>query len=611
MKKYFIKSVLLFLTVWLSGCGSGDINSDDTSSEKNIEITTQKSLIDDKNQEFYLEFSMKNNYSEGVEAELYNIAVDLNSCVVSSSSLDILDHTIKFDEPSQTRTITLRANFVKPCIPTAYKIEANNRLNYNGTTNTVKYQSEFKPITIDGNITHEDITSIFDYGVQLQAQDNQPKTELDSKKRYKLLFVNLDNNSSVKADRVHSITIKSSDPSKVKLIDPNNYINDNGEAHSELTFKEKNEIDLYIQTYNKSGVVNFDVDVNYTNNRGEIYDLQTRTSLVILSGAPTAFSINSAGVEYKEDTKWFEQKFLISASDKYNNIVNIASKINVSAMADFTRDTNGKRILYGKFSNIKGQIETDKESHSALLKTSTNIFDNIDTTRDFLLLFGNITANEALGKWDIDAYNYSSNTLGLTDSYYGENHNDLGFAVGHNYYNEVCSSESKEWELNIDSTDGIYQLDNEGKTYVTLKFPAYMIGKKIALSVNFSGKEQRSGEVHFETLHSFQGVKTPEDITIDANTTTTITKSFAFEIDTGSADRFWVKNAKVICKTKSDNIIITAFSENSEIKNISDCANSENGEIAYWNLTLKLKDLGKEGKISFEECQVASFIDEF
>ncbi len=611
MKKYFIKSVLLFLTIWLSGCGSGEINSTGTSSEKNIEITTRKSLIDAKNQEFYLAFSMKNNYSQGVETELYNVVVDLNSCVVSSSSLDILDHTIKFNEPSQTRTITMVANFVKPCIPTAYKIEANNRLSYNGTTNTIKYKSGFNPITIDGNITHEDITSIFDYGVQLIAQDNQPKTELDSKKRYKLFFVNLDNNSSVKEDRVHSITIRSSDPSKVQLIDPNNYLNDNGEAHNELTFKEKNGIDLYIQTYNKSGVVNFDVDVNYTNNRGEVYDLKTRTTLTILSGIPTAFSINSAGVEYKEDTKWFEQKFLISASDKYNNIVNISPKINISAMADFTRDSNGNRILHGKFSTIKGELVADKESHSAILKTNSNLFNSIDTTRDFLLLFGDIKANEALGKWDIDAYNYNKTTLGLTDSYYGENHNNLGFAIGHNYYNEVCSSESKEWELNIDSTDGIYQLDNEGKTYVTLKFPAYMIGKKIALSVNFSGKEQRSGEVHFETLHSFQGVKPPEDITIDANTSTPITQSFAFEIDTGSADRFWVKNARVICKTKSENIVVTAFSENSEVTNISECSNSENGEIAYWNLTVQLANLEQGGTLSFEECQVASFIDEF
>jgi hypothetical protein len=611
MQRYFIKSILIFLVILLNGCGGGGINSTGASSDNEIEVETRKSLIDEAHKEFYLEFSMKSNYSQGVEAELSDMVVDLNACVVNSSSLNILDNTIRFNQPSQVHTISLVAHFVKPCVPTAYRIEANNHLNFGGTTNSIEYKSKYKTITIDGNLTHEDITSIFDYGVQLKAQDKQPKIELESKKRYKLFFVNLDNNSSVKDERIHSITIRSSDPSKAKLIDPNNYVNDNGEPHNELTFKEKNGIDLYIQTYNKSGIVNFDVSVNYTNNRGEVYDLNTQTYLTILSGVPTAFSINSAGVEYKDDTKWFEQKFLISASDKYNNVVNISPKINISAMADFTRDNSGNRILHGKFSQIKGKIVVDEDSNSATLETSSNLFKNVDTTRDFLLLFGDITANEALGKWDIDPYNYNDKSLGLTDSYYGKEHSNLGFAVGHNYYNEICSSESKEWELNIDSTDGIYQLNDEGKTYVTLKFPAYMIGKKIALSVNFSGKEQRSGEVHFETLHSFQGVKPPEPINIDANTSIPISRSFAFEVDTGTADRFWVKNAKVICRTKADNVIVTAFSENSEVTDVSQCSNSENGEIAYWNITVQLEDLAQSGTFSFEECQVESFIEEF
>ncbi len=603
--------ILIFLILLFVGCGSGEINTRDTSSENNIEITTGKTLISPKKDEFYMEFSLKNNYSKGVAVELSDIVVDLNACKTSSSSLDILNHTIKFNKPYESKKITLIAKFINPCTPNAYKISANSNLNYDGTSNVVKYISNYKPITIDGNLTHEDTTSIFDYGVVLLAQDNQPKVELNSKKRYKLSFVNLDSNKSVREDRVHSITIRSSDPSKAKFIDPNNYINDNGATHNSLTFKEKNNIDLYIQTYNKSGVVNFDVSVNYTNNRGEVYDLNTTTSLTVLSGEPSAFSINSAGVEYNEKTKWFEQKFLVSASDKYNNVVNIKSKISVSAMADFAKDENGNRILYGKFASTKGQIVADKESSSASFKVDREIFGNIDTTRDFLFLFGSVDANEALGKWDIDPYNYTKKTLGLVDSYHGNSHNNLGFAVGHNYYNEICSSESKEWELKIDSTDGIYQLDNEGKTYVTLKFPAYMIGKKIALGVNFSSKSKRSGEVHFETLHSFEGVKTPDAINIDANTTVIPRQSFAFEIDTGTEDRFWVRNAKVVCNYELKNLKIIDFKENSEVKSISDCGSSEGGEVAYWSFKLKLINQEEAGSMTFKECQVTSFIDKF
>ncbi len=114
-----------------------------------------------------------------------------------------------------------------------------------------------------------------------------------------------------------------------------------------MKFENKNDIDLYIQTYNKSGLVDLKVDVTYINNRGEEYDLNKTLSLTILSGEPMAFSINGVGTVYNPDTKWFEQKFLISASDKYNNIVNIASKINISAMAGFVKNGRGERLLFG------------------------------------------------------------------------------------------------------------------------------------------------------------------------------------------------------------------------------------------------------------------------
>jgi len=609
MKKYYIQILSIVSMLFFSACGGGNIPS--SSVENGIEVQTQKTLIDESQKKFYMEFEIQNNYNNGVTSELSNIAIDLNACKISHANLNIPNNNIKFDENSKSYRVILNAEFIKPCKPTGYTVTAQNRLTYNNTTNIVKFNSGFKPIEIDGNITKEDTTTIFDYGIELRPADNKPKIGLNTKKRYKLFLFNLDNNQTVPKNRVNSITIKSTDPSKVKLIDPNRYLIDNGEPKSELSFSKTNGIDLYIQTYTTSGVVNFEVSANYTNNRGEDYDIKTIVSLVVLSGEPTAFSINSTGVTYNFETKWFEQKFLISASDKYNNVVNTPSKINVSAIADFSRDKNGKRIIYGKFSNTKGEIIADKETHKATFKSNANILGNVDTDRDFLLLFGDVKSYDALGKWSIDPYNNTDNTLSLIDSYYGDDHNNLGFAIGHNYYSEICSSESKEWELNIDSTDGTYQLDNEGKTYITLKFPAYMIGKKIALSVNFSGVKKRSGEVHFETLHSFEGVKTPEAINIDANTSTPVTKSFAFEVDTGTEDRFWVKNARVVCKTKAENVAITNLIENKEVKNIRDCGNSENGEVAYWTITLQLIDLSKAGSFSFDECQVASFIDKF
>jgi hypothetical protein len=267
--------IAIFLILWFSGCGSGEIKSTPKFSKDSIEIKTEKSLLGLKHREFYMEFQMKNSYTMGVDVELNNIVLDLNACSIRSSSLSIPNRTIRFTKPYETKTVVFRAEFSSPCIPTGYTISGNTDLSYNGTKNSIEYKSQFNSIKIDGNITHEDITSIFEYKVQLIPRDNQPKMEMDSKKRYKLLFLNIDSNQSVKSERIHSIRIGSSDPSKLKLIDPNNYENDNGKAHSELLFKEQNNIDLYIQTYNKSGVVNLDVSVNYTNNRGEVHDLNS------------------------------------------------------------------------------------------------------------------------------------------------------------------------------------------------------------------------------------------------------------------------------------------------------------------------------------------------
>jgi len=613
MKRYLSIFILFFTLIFWSGCGdSGSSHiSTDSIEDSQIEVVTQQALIDSTQTDFYLKFAIINGYMDGVEVDLSNVFVDLNSCIVSYYDINPLSITLT--EPQESQLVEFRAKFSSPCTPTGYTVGANSKLIYEDTSNDTIYNSGFKSLdSIEANVstTAQVDYNIYDYGISLIATDNEPSVPLDTKKRYKLVLFNLDNNQTIMSSQVNSIKIESSDPSKAKLIDPNNYLIDNGEAQSELYFTQKNDIDLYIQTYTTSGIANFYVTANYVDNLGEIHEMNSTVTITILSGEPTAFSINSTGVEYNFETKWFEQKFLISASDKYNNIVNTKPQINISAMADFTRDSNGDRLLHGSFSAIKGTLLADKDINKAVFESNSSDFSKVDINRDFLFLFGDITAYEALGKWDIDPYTNLETTLDLKDSYYGDSHDNLGFAIGHNYYKEICSSESKEWELQIDSTDGTYKLDNEGKTYITLKFPAYMIGKKVAIGVNFSGQEKRSGEVHFETLHSFNGVKVPDTISMDAGSPTIMQRIY-FEVDTGTEDRFWVKNARVICDTQLNNLIVTQFRQNEEVTDISDCDGSEGGEIAYWDLGLQLIDPTQGGSLTFSECQVSSFINEF
>jgi hypothetical protein len=616
--RYLFIFIPFLIIIFGSGCGDSGSSHIETNSVEDlkIDVVTQKAIIDSTQKDFYLKFAIINSYTEGVGVELSNISVDLNACKISYSDINPL--SINLNEPQGSQLVEFHAKFASPCTPTGYIISANSKLRYKDTSNDTIYNSGFKPIEDEIEEIEENTTTtaiqqdynIYDYGIKLIPTNSKSTVPLNSKKRYKLVFFNLDNNQTVSGNQINNIKIESSDPTKAKLIDPSSYLIDDGIAQNELYFSKKNNIDLYIQTYTTSGIANFYVTANYVDNLGETHDMNSTVTLTILSGEPTAFSINSTGVEYNFETKWFEQKFLISASDKYNNIVNTKPQINISAMADFTRDSNGNRLLYGNFSPIKGKLIADKDTHKATFESDSSDFSKIDINRDFLFLFGGITSYEALGKWDIDPYSNLETSLDLKDSYYGDSHNNLGFAIGHNYYKEICSSESKEWELKVDSTDGTYKLDNDGKTYITLKFPAYMIGKKIAIGVNFSGKQKRSGEVHFETLHSFQGVKVPEVIALDKESPA-ILKRIYFEVDTGTEDRFWVKNAKVICDTKLDNLIVTQFRQNKEVKDVSDCGGSESGEIAYWELGLQLIDSTKGGSLTFSECQVSSFINEF
>ncbi len=50
--------------------------------------------------------------------------------------------------------------------------------------------------------------------------------------------------------------------------------------------------------------------------------------------------------------------------------------------------------------------------------------------------------------------------------------------------------------------------------------------------------------------------------------------------------------------------MILSFKENREIEDIKDCGD-ENGEIAFWSIEVRLKDISKAGSLNFKECQVA------
>jgi len=622
MKDFFKVSASFLLMFGLVGCGEGSSSSN--SSGSSLYIETQKSQLNSDKSEMGIDFSVTNGYSNGVEVNLKELSLSVTPCKIKQVVFS--PNEVLLSESGESQDVHAVVAFKTSCTPTSYELKGKSLLTLDGKNNELQFNSPLQEVTPDENQTvtttsipdtnssennntenNESSVDTINYAIKFSLEDEDVmKFNLEDKKSFKVALIDKDSGSYITNKQIDKITVTSKQPKLLKLFDADTNI----VASEELIYENKNYNTIYVQTFTYSGLADIDIRIEYHNTKGNAEVIQKTYSTMVLSGPPTAFSINSAGVSYNFDTKWFENKFLISAVDRYNNIVNISPTIYVSAMTGFTRDSNGKEVLYGNFGNVKGKLNVDKESKSATFEANSTVFDNIDVNRDYIYVFGKVDDYEALGKWDIDKYENTDTTLALSEAFNGENHDKLGFALGHNYLIDPGSSESGEWQVKIDSTDGKYQLDEEGKAFVTLKFPVYLIGKRTALAVNFLGKTPetgkilRSGEVKFKTLRSFQGVHTPEPISIEKDTVGTVVEYRDFYINTGTADKWRVLNSHVNCITKSSNVRVVGFSENKIVSTIDEFIANGKTYGAYWRLELALKDTTKGGSYNFSECQV-------
>jgi len=459
--------------------------------------------------------------------------------------------------------------------------------------------------TSETNTTEETNSSVdtINYGIKFSLEDEEVmKFNLEDKKNAKIALIDKDTQQIV-PDR-NIVTLKVISQQDILKIFDNEL---NTVPTDVISYSNKNNIDVFFKTYTSSGLVSIDVEIEYINAKGSQEKIKKTYSTMIMSGPPTAFSINDAGVKYNFDDKWFEHEYLISATDKYNNMVNISPTIYVNAMTDFTKDSAGNPILYGKFGSIKGNLIADKDNHRATLETNRAIFNKLDYDNDYVLIFGDKYSYEALGKWDIDRDLSSDTALVFSDIYNGQSHSNLGFAVGHNSMDEICSSSFREWHVTIDSSDGKYTLDNKGQTKVIVRYPAeYLYGKLGAISVNFLGKNTKtgeilkSGEVYFDVWNNVEGLE-GKSYKVPKGSGTTTYRHYGI-INTGTGDKFALKNSHFSCnKVEVSDATIVSITRNKIITNDSQCATY--GERAYIEYTLKaLPD--KDGSISFSECYV-------
>ncbi len=413
----------------------------------------------------------------------------------------------------------------------------------------------------DNNDTNDTGNDFVNYGMTFKTEDNGNTLGLDERKLYVVSLIDKDTQTLISASQVEKITIESNKPDVLKLIDPSDAV---GAAIAKLEITGKSSINVYLKAAkNISGLSDIKITINYKNQKGFDRVLSATYAITVLSGPPTALSINSAGVSYNFEEKWFEHKFLISASDKYNNAINTSPTISASVIAGYAKDSSGNRMIYGQnsknnlgiYANLTGstaQVELDTIGVAPFSDFDPVTLQGVDLHRDVVAMFGNVRTYEANGKWEIDSISSASKLI-LSDTYEGEDYVGVGFAVGHNYRQDLCSSEYLEYQTKVDSTDGTYKLDDEGKTFVTVKFPAiYMPGKKVGLLINLisenpeTGKQLRGGEVKFATLHSFEGLS---GITVSIPKGTTQTVTHYGIVETGTADTWFLQNSTFSCSS--------------------------------------------------------------
>ncbi len=427
---------------------------------------------------------------------------------------------------------------------------------------------------------------------------------IDSRNNALVSLIDKDTGLSIPDNRIKSIYVKSKDTSVLKLTPEGG-----GTPEASVIFGTgRNDVFVLMSSDKQnSGLAPIEIVIEYYNLNGILQTRGQLFSMAVLSGAPTAFSINDNGVSYNFDTKQFEHKFLIQSTDASGNPISTTGVINVSAMASFAKDSTGREMLYGRHANQDDGISatlTPNNDKATLELSGLAPFNSNDIklNRAFVAVFGDVETYEANGKWNIESI-ASTNTLNLNNMYYGDMYAELGMAIGYNYRDKFCTSAYEESVVVVDSTDGTYQLDDEGKAVVTLKHDAYMIGKRAMVLVNMTGLNpntgeiQRSGEVHSVTLSSSFGMKGAS--TSVPKGATNFFVMIEGMIDTGTTDVFPLINSTFGCGIEFSN---ANYATTPEVIFRNDPASCDAMGHAFMYFYVN-GDPEKDGSVTFTDCK--------
>ena len=264
-----------------------------------------------------------------------------------------------------------------------------------------------------------------------------------------------------------------------------------GNKGTTLTVKNKNSVQMNIKSKTLSGLIPIKIYANFKDANNDDQNLTKVINVVVLSGPPTAMSLSYASTSQNSEYAKFVENWVLTVTDKYNNLVNTHPAISVGAIIGYAESSaSTKNVAHYLYYDANASDGNLSNSNPATFKSAYNAFDNVDITNDKLALFGgNGYKFNAFGKWDINAID-SANNLELSDDYNETNITGLGYAVGHNFRNETCSGSPVV--ANVYAKDGNNILGSNGSIIIQMEYDYYLVGKSVVLWTNLVGENNNT-----------------------------------------------------------------------------------------------------------------------
>jgi hypothetical protein len=430
----------------------------------------------------------------------------------------------------------------------AYEVPVNEQgvaiFNYTGPSNlqalmdSGDLSSSFKFYHIENSANKQELEVKYNIADEVYTPVNYSLTVSTKENDFSMGIPNLEKTFTIliknsKEDIVTDINI-----TKIEVESQNSFVakllnRETKMLENKIKILKENNSNFILVSNKFSGLVPVRVKVDFIDINNQIKHLSTVVNIRVMSGPPSAISISYLSSGQDGERAKYEDKFAVSVTDEYGNRVNTRPYISLGAIIGYavdgreisSKETNKtKRLYYGKNdidnSMANGLIDALDDNNinttqfEDTLRSDVFKWINTDGERsDKLVVFGEAKNYEAMGKWDFNKINNS--TLSLDDDYFGMNRDELFYAVGHNYYQDPCRDDGREWIGNTDSEK--YQLDEEGTVIISYKYDYQLMGKDAMIWVNLSGfqsdtaKYTRIGEVVKHTLRG-QGLrKEPEN----------------------------------------------------------------------------------------------------